>query len=81
MTKIHAEVLKLRNIAVQGVKVSSYAGQIDAAEKWKTRLLAYETVLGLLGDPEITPNWWKRLICKVVHVRHNSDCPVCGGWM
>jgi hypothetical protein len=79
MTKLYAEVLKLRNNAVQGSKIASNAGQHDAVEKWNTRLLAYETVLGLLGDPEITPTRWKKLICRIFHQRNSLKCPNCGG--
>ena len=79
MTKLYAEVIKLRNGAAQGLKVSQCAGQQDAVEKWKARLLAYETVVGLLGDPEIYPNKYKQLICKIFHQRHSLKCPNCGG--
>lgn len=79
MTKLYAEVLKLKNGAIQGRSIASTYGQSDAVEKWSTRLLAYETVLGLLGDPEITPGKWKKFVCKIFHQQHSLKCPNCGG--
>jgi hypothetical protein len=36
-------------------------------------------VLRLLGDPEITPTWWKRFVCQIFHQRNSLKCPNCGG--
>lgn len=79
MTKLYAEVLKLRNGAAQGRSVAQNYGQQDAAEKWAVRFLAYEMVLGLLKDPEITPSRWKRFVCRILHQKHSLKCPNCGG--
>lgn len=81
MTKLHAEVLKLRNGAVQALNVARSYGQIEAADKLKAQHEAYNKVLDLLGDPEITPTKWKKLLCRIFHVRHSMKCQNCRGYL
>jgi len=79
VTKLYQEVYKLKAGAIQGMTVAANYGQHEAVEKWKAKILAYETVLGLLGDPEITPLWHKRVICKIFHQKYSQNCSSCGG--
>lgn len=79
MTKIHAEVLKLRNGAAQALKLSRMYGQSEAALKCEAQHEAYNKVLELLGDPQIVPSRWKKLICNIFHQKHSLKCPNCGG--
>lgn len=65
--------------AEHAMDVALNAGQRDAAEKWDIQANAYTKVLSLLGDPEITPTKWQRLLCRIFHQRHSLNCPNCGG--
>jgi hypothetical protein len=79
MTKLYAEVYKLQAGARHAANVASNAGQMEAVRTWSIREEAYHDVIKLLGDPEITPSRWKRLVCKIFHQRYSLKCPNCGG--
>jgi hypothetical protein len=79
MTKLYAEVTKLKNGAIQGRSIASTYGQQDAVAIWDARILAYTLILGMLDDPKITPTRWKKLICSIFHQKHSLKCPNCGG--
>jgi hypothetical protein len=79
MTKLYQEVYKLKAGARHATNVAANAGQMDAVRIWEAREYAYDDVIKLLGDPEITPSRWKRLVCQIFHQRHSLKCPNCGG--
>jgi hypothetical protein len=79
MTKLYAEIYRLKQGAIQARSIAERYGQRDAARAWEAKVLAYTLVLGLLDDPIITPSWWKRLICSVFHQKYSLKCPNCGG--
>jgi len=79
MTKLYQEVYKLQAGARHAGNVAANAGQMDAVRIWSVREEAYHDVLRLLGDPEITPTWWKRFVCQIFHQRNSLKCPNCGG--
>jgi hypothetical protein len=79
MTKLYQEVYKLRAGARHAANTAGNAGQTDAVRTWSIREEAYGDVIRLLGDPEVTPSRWKRLICRILHQRHSLRCPNCGG--
>lgn len=81
MTKLHAQVLKLYNGALQGKVIAERYAQPEAIAVWNARIGAYQTVISLLGDPKTTPTKWKKFICNIFHQKHSLKCANCGGYL
>ncbi len=79
MTKLYAEVYKLKAGAEHAAHVAGMYGQAEAVAIWRAKVTSYGNVLGMLGNPEITPTRWKRLVCRIFHQRNSIECASCGG--
>lgn len=79
MTKLYAEVYKLKAGAEHAMHIARSYGQPEAVAIWNAKITSYNNVLDMLGNPEVTPTRWKRLICKIFHQNYSLKCPSCGG--
>lgn len=79
MTKLYAEVYKLKAGAEHAAHIARSYGQPEAKLVWETQAMAFNLILKMLGDSEITPSRWKRFICKIFHQKHSLKCANCGG--
>ena len=79
MTKLYAEVYKLKAGAEHAAHVAGMYGQHEAVAIWKAKVTSYGNVLNMLRNPEITPSRWRRFICEFFHPKNSLKCANCGG--